>query len=136
MITDSQVHLWTPPTPERPWMPHAKPHLPEPITAERFLPYMDEAGRDRVVCHPVYLPYHAPYYGLEVAEKYPKRFAVCGFYWPSNPNADREFDDWCERPGLCSIRVNFVEPSHISMQEEGKLEHFWDKVERLHQTVA
>lgn len=136
MITDAQVHLWGPPTPERPWDPNAKPHLPEPMTAERWLPYMEEAGVDRVVCNPLYLPGHAPYYGLEVARRYPDKFRVCGLYWPSYANADREFEEWCEDPGLCSVRLNLSEPSHVSMQQEGKLEHFWDKIERLHQTVS
>ena len=52
LIVDSQVHLWPASTPERPWLPGAKPQLPEPFTIERIIPLMDEAGVDRVVIVP------------------------------------------------------------------------------------
>src|SRR3954468_17853044 len=52
MIVDAQVHLWKASTPDRPWVPGAKPQLPEPFTIERLVPMMDEAGVDRVVIVP------------------------------------------------------------------------------------
>ena len=47
MIVDSQIHLWAPETPDRPWIPggQQRAHLPEPLTYQKFLPMMDEAAR-------------------------------------------------------------------------------------------
>jgi len=46
MIVDSQIHLWAPETPERPWIAggQERAHLPEPLTYQRFLPMMEAAG--------------------------------------------------------------------------------------------
>ena len=52
LIVDSQIHMWPPSTPERPWVPGTKPQLPEPFTIERLVPLMDEAGVERVVIVP------------------------------------------------------------------------------------
>ena len=80
MIVDSQVHLWGPETPERPWIPggQARAHLPEPLTWQRFVPMMDEAGVDRVVVVPPSWPGDRNDYALEAARRYPGRFAVMG----------------------------------------------------------
>ena len=52
LVVDAQVHVWTHATPELPWIPGFTPQLPEPLTIERILPMMDEAGVDRVVVVP------------------------------------------------------------------------------------
>src|SRR6202008_1236176 len=54
MIVDSQVHLWAPETPERPWIAggQQRAHLPEALTYQRVLPMMDEAGVDRAIVVP------------------------------------------------------------------------------------
>ena len=64
MITDAQVHLWNPNTPDDPWEPGAAAHLPEPMPAERMMKLMDEAGIDRAIVSP--------------ANVAPKRSPVCG----------------------------------------------------------
>ena len=46
MIVDAQVHFWKANTPDRPWLPNRVAQLPEPFTADKFVPMMDEAGVD------------------------------------------------------------------------------------------
>ena len=77
MIVDAQVHLWKANGPDYPWNPGAKPQLPEPMTYERVLPLMDEAGVSRVVVVPPGLN-DVNTYALEAARRHPKRFAVMG----------------------------------------------------------
>jgi L-fuconolactonase len=78
MIVDSQVHLWKAESPDWPWVPGLKPQLPEPMTIERLLPLMDEAGVDRVVVVPPSWPGGRNDYGIEAARRYPDRFHVRG----------------------------------------------------------
>src|SRR5712692_2921777 len=49
LIVDSQIHMWPPHRPDRPWVPGAQPQIPEPFTIERVVPLIDEAGVARVV---------------------------------------------------------------------------------------
>src|SRR5437016_1674517 len=51
LIVDAQIHMWKANTPDRPWFaPRAQ--LPDPMTIERVVPMLDEAGVDRVVIVP------------------------------------------------------------------------------------
>ena len=53
-IVDSQVHLWGPDTPDRPWPPGraAQAQKPYPIDKETLLFQMDLAGVSRIVIVP------------------------------------------------------------------------------------
>ena len=88
MIVDAQVHLWKADSPDWPWVPGAKPQLPEPMTIERVLPLMDEAGVDRVVIVPPTLNDRNDY-ALEAAKRYPNRFAVMGRIPLQDPKSAR-----------------------------------------------
>jgi L-fuconolactonase len=136
MIIDAQVHLWEADRPDRPMDPNAKPHLNEPMTAERMLALMDEAGIDRAVISPLYLPGNAPDYALEVAARYPDRFRVMGWYQPSDPNHFAKLDHWLDQPGMCSIRLSLNEPHGSKLLAEGTLDPFWAAAERLGIPVA
>ena len=59
IIVDSQIHMWKANTPDRPWVPGTRPQLPEPMTIERVVPMIDDAGVDRVVIVPPTLEGHA-----------------------------------------------------------------------------
>jgi L-fuconolactonase len=54
LIVDARVHMWSPNTAGSPWISGFTPQLPEPMSVERILPMMDEAGVDRVVVAPSY----------------------------------------------------------------------------------
>lgn len=130
MITDSQVHLWDANRPERPWSPDAKPHLAEPMTGERMLALMDDAGVDRAVISPLYLPGHGPAYAIEVCEKYPTRFAIMGWLQPADPSMLEQLDRWLEIPGMCSARINLNEPHGSRWLNDGTMEQYWEALER------
>src|SRR5438874_2641474 len=74
-IVDSQIHMWKASTPDRPWVPGFRPQIPEPMTIERVVPMIDEAGVDRVVIVPPNLEGERVDYGQEAARRYPGRFA-------------------------------------------------------------
>lgn len=54
LVTDAQVHVWAPETPERPWPPPRTRPRPQgpPFSAEELLPRKAEAGVDRAVLVP------------------------------------------------------------------------------------
>jgi hypothetical protein len=52
MIIDAGVHVWRPQSPDRPWMPGRKAHLPEPLTYEKFSTMMKEAGVEHAILVP------------------------------------------------------------------------------------
>src|SRR5215470_5449773 len=87
IIVDSQVHMWLPQAPDRPWPADgpARAHLPYPFTYDKLLPMMDEAGVDRVVIVPPSWEGERNDYALEAAGKYPNRFAVMGRVLLNNP---------------------------------------------------
>ncbi|MFN8533566.1 MAG: amidohydrolase family protein [Dehalococcoidia bacterium] len=136
MITDAQVHLWEASRPDRPWDPDAKPHLPDPVPAERMVAWMDEAGIDRAVISPLYLPGNGPEYACEVAARYPDRFRVMGWYQPADPSHLANLERWLDQPGMCSLRLSLNEPVGSRLLAEGTLEPFWSTVERLKLPVA
>ena len=79
LIVDTQVHVWQPNTPERPWPANAgPPQLPEPFSYERLLALMDQAHVDRVILVPPSWQGIRNDYALEAVAKYPDRFAVMG----------------------------------------------------------
>lgn len=136
MITDAQIHLWEADRPDRPMQPDAKPSLPEPMTAERMLALMDEAGVERAVINPVFLPDWAPDYGLEVAARYPKRFRVMGWFWPEQP---RQFDllpRWFDNPYMCSLRMKLDRPELAGRLLEAPIARLWSDAERYGIPVA
>ena len=109
MIVDSQIHLWTEETPERPWIPggHARTHLPEALTWQKFLPMMDEAGIDRAIIVPPTWPGDDNDHALEAAAAHPNRFAVMGRFSIESPEAKALLPDWKKQKGMLGIRVAF-----------------------------
>ncbi len=87
MIVDSQIHVWTEETPERPWIPGGKQraHLAEALTWQKALPLMDEAGIDRAIIVPPTWPGDFNDHALEAAAAHPDRFAVMGRFAFEDP---------------------------------------------------
>lgn len=137
MITDAQVHLWEASRPDRPWAANAEAHLPEPMTAERMIGLMDEAGIDRaVISPPGVLPDRGPAYALEVAAKYPKRFRVMPWFIPTKQEQFDSLPRWMDTPGVCSLRLSLNEGRHMELLGDGGLEPLWTACERQHIPVA
>src|SRR5437016_26202 len=99
-IVDAQVHLWPASAPDLPWVPGAKPQMPEPFTIEKAVPLMDEAGVDRVVIVTPALLGDRNDYSLEAARRYPDRFGVMGRIDQRNPAAAALLPKWKEQRGM------------------------------------
>ena len=137
MITDAQVHLWEAARPDRPWDPKFQPHVPEPMTGERMIGLMDEAGIDRAVLSPpgVILG-RTPDYALEMAAKYPRRFRVMPWFEPTQPEHFERLPRWLNTPYVCSLRLGLNFKEEMKMLEDGKLEPLFAGAERHHIPVA
>jgi predicted TIM-barrel fold metal-dependent hydrolase len=130
LITDSQIHLYPPTSPDRPLLPGSpgvqprERHLPEDI-----LPWMDEAAVQRaVLVPPSWLGYDNST-SLAWAADYPGRFAVMGRFDPFDPNRTH-LEDWLAQPHMLGVRL-------AGALERGEwldldsVEWFWSTVERL-----
>ena len=109
MIVDSQIHVWTEETPERPWIPggQQRAHLPEALTWQKALPLMDEAGIDRAIIVPPTWPGDFNDHALEAAAAHPDRFAVMGRFAFEDPASKALLPTWKQQKGMLGIRVAF-----------------------------
>ena len=129
MIVDSQVHLWPAETPDWRWVPGATPQLPEPFTAEKLLPLMNESGVNRVVVVTPGWVGDRNDYSLEVARRYPDRFAVMGRFPLKDPKAAALLPTWRQQPGMLGIRLSFLGPA-ATWLADGTADWFWPAAER------
>ena len=129
VIVDAQLHLWKAESPDWQWVPGLKPQLPEPMTIERLVPMMDEAGVDKVVVVPPSWPGDRNDYGLEAAQRYPNRFHVMGRIPLKDPQSAARLPTWREQPGMLGVRVLFNGPS-VSWVTDGTADWFWPAAEK------
>jgi predicted TIM-barrel fold metal-dependent hydrolase len=129
LIVDSHVHMWKAATPERPWIPGARPQLPEPFTIERLVPMMDEAGVDRAIIVPPSLDGDRIDYGQEAAQRYPGRFAIMGCVSLNDPTVARRFATWKEQVGVLGIRLN-IRGEDAALISDGSADWFWSAAEK------
>jgi predicted TIM-barrel fold metal-dependent hydrolase len=133
MITDAQVHIWAHESPERPWpggANRAAPHLPDGLSAERFISEMDAAGVDRAVIVPPSWVGENNDEAIEAAAKYPRRFAVMGRFDPKRPDAFQALAAWRQQPYMLGIRLTLFRGFEAWL-EDGTLSDFWPACERL-----
>jgi predicted TIM-barrel fold metal-dependent hydrolase len=128
MIVDAQAHLWKAESPDWKWVPGRTPQLPEPFTIEKLVTLMDEGGIDRAVIVPPSWPGDRNDYGLEAAQRYPKRFAVMGRI-PMNPESARLLPKWLEQPGMVGIRLTFMR-EQAALLTSGAADWFWPAAEK------
>jgi predicted TIM-barrel fold metal-dependent hydrolase len=121
--------LWKANGPDYPWNPGAKPQLPEPMTIERVLPLMDEAGVSRVVIVPPGLN-DVNTYALEAARRYPNRFAVMGRIPLEDPKSAALLPGWKKQPGMLGVRVTFNSPTMLKWLSDGTADWFWPAAEK------
>lgn len=127
-IVDAQVHMWTHNTPELPWVPGTTPQLPEPMTIERILPMMEEAGVDRVVVVPS--ANIKDDYGLQAAKQHPQRFAVMGRLPLADPQGAALMPTWKDKPGMLGMRASFFTKESQDQFAEGKVDWLWPAAEK------
>jgi predicted TIM-barrel fold metal-dependent hydrolase len=128
LIVDAQIHMWKANRPDRPWFaPRAQ--LPEPMTIERVVPMIDEAGVDRVVIVPPTLEGERYDYGQEAARRYPGRFATMGRVRLNDPNEARRLTTWRQQPALLGVRLN-IAGDQAAWVTDGTADWFWPAAEK------
>jgi predicted TIM-barrel fold metal-dependent hydrolase len=129
LIVDSQIHMWKANTPDRPWVEGARPQIPEPMTIERVIAMIDEAGVDRVVIVPPTLEGMRYDYGQEAARRYPGRFATMGRITLNDPNEARRLTTWRQQPALLGVRLN-IAGEQAAWLTDGTADWFWPAAEK------
>ncbi len=129
MIVDAQVHFWKANTPDRPWLPNRVAQLPEPFTADKFVPMMQEAGVDRAVIVPPSWEGDRNDCAIEAVQRYPGRFAIMGRIPVQDPKSAALLPDWKKQPGMLGIRLTF-HPHQWSWLTDGTVDWFWPAAEK------
>jgi len=130
MIVDSQIHIWKPDTVDRPWVKGSNAQLPEPMTVERLLPIMDEAGVDRVIVVPPSLEGIRFDYGQEAARQYPSRFATMSRVNLNESAEKNRVTLMRAEPYLLGVRFYF-QPSIAHWLLDGTADWFWGLAESI-----
>jgi predicted TIM-barrel fold metal-dependent hydrolase len=129
LIVDAQIHMWKANTPERPWVPGARPQIPEPMTIERVVSMIDEAGVDRVVIVPPTLEGERLDYAQEAVKRYPGRFAIMGRVNLNDSKNAARLPTWRDQPGVLGIRLN-ITGEQTKWLTDGTADWFWPVAEK------
>jgi predicted TIM-barrel fold metal-dependent hydrolase len=131
IVTDVQVHLWEPESPDKPWPPFSrKPHKPNGFGVDEMLAEMKTAGVDRAVIVPPTWTGDSNDYALDIAKRHPERFAVVGRFNPKAPDASAQLDNWLNAPHMLGVRMSFHVKPYVDWLDDGSLDWFWAKCER------
>jgi predicted TIM-barrel fold metal-dependent hydrolase len=130
IITDSGLHVWQPPTPEKPWN-IAKAHLKDPMSYEDLRVRMTEAGVDRAILVPPSFAGSYPEYSLEAAAKYPEQFAVMSPIPLNKPEGRKVLENLVRQPGMLGVRLTFHHEYDESWIRDGTADWFWPVAEKM-----
>lgn len=132
LIIDSQVHIWAPETPEKPYAREnaAKPHRETPLGAEELLREMDAAGVARCVLVPPTWEADRNDTSLDAARRYPDRFAVMGRLSLTAPDSADRLARWKEQPHMLGVRMVFNRGKSADWLHDGTADWFWAAAER------
>ena len=133
-IVDSQVHIWYPNTPERPWPPPSpefKPFRDRPFfVVEDLFAEMKAAGVDRAILTPAAFEGGRNDKVLEAAQLYPDRLAVMGRFALEIPESRSKIPAWKQQPGMLGVRLIFVLPPQRAWLYDGTADWFWPAAEK------
>jgi L-fuconolactonase len=126
MITDAQVHVWRPESPDRPWSPGgaAYAHRPSFRVAE-LLAAMDGAGVDRAVIVPPGWEGDRNDYALDCARAHPSRLAVMIRVDVTRPDALPDLN----APGIVGVRLTFTRGAARAWLDDGTADWLWPILE-------
>src|SRR5215471_14891288 len=130
LIVDSQIHMWPPNRPDRPWVAGAQPQIPEPFTIERVVPLIDEAGVERVVIVPPTLEGERIDYAQEAVRRYPGRFGIMARIALDKPDRAARLATWREQQGVLGVRLN-VTAEEAHWLTDGTTDWFWPAAEKV-----
>jgi L-fuconolactonase len=131
-IIDSQVHIWAENTPDRPWAPNmeGRAHLAEPLSAEKLLGMMDQAGVDAAILVPPSLEGDRNDLALGAARRFRDRFAVMGRIDLAKPGSRAALATWRDQPGMLGLRLTFHRPDTRAQLADGTADWLWPAAER------
>lgn len=128
LVVDSQIHIWGPDTPERPWKASRKAQRAQPLGAEEVLREMDAAGVDRAVIVPPSIEGGRNDLAIAAVRAHPRRFAIMGRLELDDPASRGRLARWREQPGMFGVRINFK--SELKMlPTDPRVEWFWKEAE-------
>jgi predicted TIM-barrel fold metal-dependent hydrolase len=130
-IVDSQVHIWGPDSPQRPWRAggHAHAQRATPVTAEEVIGWMDEGGIAAAIIVPPSWEGDRNDLAIAAAKKYPGRFAVMGRIDPDAPDLRERLPAWREQPGMLGIRLALHTAELRQPFVEGRYDWMWSEAE-------
>src|SRR5260370_835828 len=94
-------------------------HLTEPLSAERLLGMMDQAGVDAAILVPPSLEGDRNDLCLAAARKFSDRFAVMGRIDFAKPDARAALATWRDQPGMLGLRLTFHRPDTSPQLADG-----------------
>ncbi len=104
MIVDAHVHVWEPPSSRFAWQPLGELRPAVPWSAEEQCAAMEEVGIDRgVLIQTSWYGYNNDYL-LDVAQRFPGRFALIGMVDPSAADVDAQIQKLVAR-GVSGFRL-------------------------------
>jgi predicted TIM-barrel fold metal-dependent hydrolase len=132
LIIDSQVHIWAENTPTRPWAPNmeGRAHLDEPLSAERLLGMMNEAGVDAAVLVPPSLEGDRNDLCQAAVRQFPGSFAVMGRIDLAKPASRAALATWREQAGMLGLRLTFHRPDTRPQLTDGTADWLWPAAEK------
>jgi predicted TIM-barrel fold metal-dependent hydrolase len=132
LVTDAQIHLWEAESPDRPWRKLERPpHRSGGFYAEEMLEEMDRAGVDRAVIVPPTWAGEDNDWALQMAGRYPERFAVVGRFDATAKDARELLRGWLDQKGMLGVRMSFHVKPFSDWLDDGMLDWFWAECDRL-----
>ena len=126
-IIDAQVHLWS-----QTVIPPGGGHRQvKSFTAEELLAEMAEAGVDAGLNHPpASWDPTSNALAIEVAKKYPDRFAIMGQFPPEDRGNERLITGWRNTPGMMGLRWAMLYRNQPTEVKDGTYDWIWPAAEK------
>ena len=129
-ITDSQIHLVTRDSPERPWaFPDRTFQGWSEFGEERIRAEMDRAGVDRAVLVPPSVDGDRNDACLAAARDHPDRFAVVGALGLTDPTNRKLMPALLKTPGMLGLRGSFRRGDAPKWLDDGTVDWLWPAAE-------
>jgi predicted TIM-barrel fold metal-dependent hydrolase len=130
VISDSGLHVWEAPTPERPFMSGRKAHIEGGFSYDNLINRMDEAGVSRAILIPPSWQGDSAAYSLEAVARYPGRFAVVGRIPLATPESRQALETLRDQPGMLGIRLTFQHDWEEESMRDGSTNWVWPIAQR------
>jgi len=130
-IVDAQIHLWGS------GLPSNQAHRQvTAFTTEEAIGLMDEGGIDAAVIHPPSWDPGADDMAAKAVGDYPGRFAIMGSLPFDQAYSTPRIAALRQQPGMLGLRCMFLKDPARQQLHDGKLEWYWDAVEKANVPVT